>query len=214
MEQEHQQAIESMAAERYLLGEMTVEERDAFENHYFDCRVCAEDISTAAAFAANAREVAREERNVVPFRRRHPVSEWVSWAVAASLAMVVAGQQFVFRTATSVPAVVVAEAPARPLMFRSTERAEQGAIELRANEPGILYAEMDTGDDGYQWQIFTSDGKLLRTTSVLTVGQANEGYGVPLPPLPVGRYKVVVSGVRKGGNRRMIAEYTLLVKGA
>jgi hypothetical protein len=36
----HDQAVSSQAAERYVLGELTSSERDAFESHFFDCAVC------------------------------------------------------------------------------------------------------------------------------------------------------------------------------
>lgn len=44
----HQQAIDKHAAERYLLQEMPELERFAFEEHFFDCQICAEDVRTGA----------------------------------------------------------------------------------------------------------------------------------------------------------------------
>ena len=52
----HDQAVTSYAAERYVLGELTATERDAFEGHYFDCAACFEEIKTGAQFLAHARE--------------------------------------------------------------------------------------------------------------------------------------------------------------
>ncbi len=49
---EHKTAIKTLAAERYLLGEMPDEERDEFEAHYFTCTECAEEVRHAAALAA------------------------------------------------------------------------------------------------------------------------------------------------------------------
>ena len=40
----HQQALDGLASERYLLDEMTEGERFEFEAHYFDCVDCAEDV--------------------------------------------------------------------------------------------------------------------------------------------------------------------------
>ncbi len=45
----HDEAIHDGATERYVLDDMTNEERDAFEEHYFDCAVCAEDVKAAIA---------------------------------------------------------------------------------------------------------------------------------------------------------------------
>jgi len=43
---DHNLASETYAAERYLLDEMPPEERDEFEEHFFSCRVCGEDVQT------------------------------------------------------------------------------------------------------------------------------------------------------------------------
>ena len=38
---EHEQATATLAAERYILNELTAAEREAFEEHYFVCERCA-----------------------------------------------------------------------------------------------------------------------------------------------------------------------------
>ena len=40
----HEQAVSTLASERYLLEEMTEPERDTFEEHYFSCVECADDV--------------------------------------------------------------------------------------------------------------------------------------------------------------------------
>ena len=52
---DHSQAVEQMAAERYLLNELTPEAREAFEEHFFDCPECAMDLRAAAAFVDEAK---------------------------------------------------------------------------------------------------------------------------------------------------------------
>ena len=42
----HAQAVQTGASERYLLEEMSELERHSFENHYFSCLECAEDVRT------------------------------------------------------------------------------------------------------------------------------------------------------------------------
>jgi hypothetical protein len=44
----HEQAVARQAVERYLLDEMPEIERFAFEEHYFDCTLCAEDVRNSA----------------------------------------------------------------------------------------------------------------------------------------------------------------------
>jgi hypothetical protein len=82
---EHQQAIGNLAVESYLLDQMTPQERDAFEEHYFECILCAEDIRAASKFIEDAREILREgpapqhattvrQATPAPYRDRAPDS--------------------------------------------------------------------------------------------------------------------------------------------
>ena len=58
---DHETAVRMSATECYLLGELTGEDRDAFEAHYFMCPECAEDVRALTVFTANAKAVFREE---------------------------------------------------------------------------------------------------------------------------------------------------------
>lgn len=52
---DHGEAIQMMAAERYLLDELTADERDSFEQHLFGCEECALDLRAGAAFMSEAK---------------------------------------------------------------------------------------------------------------------------------------------------------------
>jgi hypothetical protein len=56
----HQEAENTKATERYLLREMTDQERQAFEEHYLDCPECLESVTFGADFLAAGKEVAQE----------------------------------------------------------------------------------------------------------------------------------------------------------
>ncbi len=58
---DHNEAVRLHAAEKYLLGELTKEQHAAYEQHYFDCAACAEDLQATVAFMESARRVVREE---------------------------------------------------------------------------------------------------------------------------------------------------------
>jgi hypothetical protein len=59
---EHDEAIRSHAAERYGAGELSPQDRDAFEEHFADCSQCADDVRFELTFAASVRAVSREQR--------------------------------------------------------------------------------------------------------------------------------------------------------
>jgi hypothetical protein len=52
---DHLQAMNNFAPERYILGEMTEDERLAFEDHYFSCAECADDVRAGGLMRDGAR---------------------------------------------------------------------------------------------------------------------------------------------------------------
>ena len=58
---EHKEAIRIHAVDRYLLGELTAVEREEFEEHFFSCGECSEDLHVGAILVDNSRAVLREE---------------------------------------------------------------------------------------------------------------------------------------------------------
>lgn len=101
---EHEQAVQAHATEKYLLGELLPEERDAFEEHLFDCRDCADDLRAAAAFVEHSK-VALSAPDATPVRAAAPAPAkpgWLSWLrpaiaapVFAALLAVIAYQSLV-----------------------------------------------------------------------------------------------------------------------
>src|ERR1700693_2358103 len=58
---DHNEAVRLQAAEKYVLGTLPKEQHAAYEQHYFDCSACAEEIKATVAFMESARQVVREE---------------------------------------------------------------------------------------------------------------------------------------------------------
>jgi hypothetical protein len=57
----HEQAVATEAVLRYSCGEMPALEREAFEEHYFSCALCGDEVRSTELFLSNARAVFREE---------------------------------------------------------------------------------------------------------------------------------------------------------
>jgi hypothetical protein len=57
---EHSEAIQLMAAEKYLLDELPADVRDEFEEHLFGCHECAMDMRTASVFLEQGKAVLAE----------------------------------------------------------------------------------------------------------------------------------------------------------
>src|SRR5260370_27272644 len=77
---DHNEAIRLQAAVEYVLGELSPVQRDAYEEHYFDCAECAIDLKALATFADTTREILRREKadqlakDLVPAR-----GGWLRW---------------------------------------------------------------------------------------------------------------------------------------
>jgi len=147
----HQQAIDGMASERYLLGEMSEVERFDFEAHYFDCAECAEDVRLGDIVREEAhRGGARvtERTNLVrgSFLGRRsaksegglrPVMQALPWAAAAGLALMVSYQSLV-----TVPALKdsVAPEPLAPVMLRPPTRGTVPVVSIGSTQHFVTVA--------------------------------------------------------------------------
>jgi len=58
---DHQQAIQDMMAERYLLGELAGSDLDSFEQHLFDCSTCFEQVRAGTEFVSYLKRIGADE---------------------------------------------------------------------------------------------------------------------------------------------------------
>src|SRR6476646_10268927 len=63
---EHEEAMNNLVAERYLLGELTENDRDAYEEHLFSCPVCFEQIKAGTEFVGHLRRMGAEKPRHIP----------------------------------------------------------------------------------------------------------------------------------------------------
>jgi hypothetical protein len=111
---DHLEAKRLHASEKYVLGEFSANQRDAYEEHYFDCAECAEDVKATLIFITAGREVFREDSipgspapKTLPARLR-----WTFWfrpviALPAMVALLAVG----YYTLSSKPGMGVITAP-------------------------------------------------------------------------------------------------------
>lgn len=74
---DHSEAVRTKAAERYLLGEMAAHERDQYEEHFFGCVECAQEVQAGATFIDGARDVLATTG--VPATAPRPAPQRVAW---------------------------------------------------------------------------------------------------------------------------------------
>jgi anti-sigma factor RsiW len=178
----HQQAIDGLASERYLLDEMSEMERHEFEAHYFDCAECAEDVrlgelirqetrraGATAAFPASASPAKVLTR---PQWRRPAVL--APWAAAAALALVASYQSFV-----AVPALrdAMTSQAIAPVILRGATRGAAPAVKIVPGQRFVTLAAdvmPESGANTLRYELLDSTG------SRVTSGEA----AVPPPGTP------------------------------
>ncbi len=208
MEHEHQQAEDSLATERYLLGEMTPEERGAFEEHFFDCSVCSQSVRDGSVMIDSYRAVHRESQ------RRRPSSflprvAWSGMAASIALASVVGYQSFVISNL-------------RAPMLMQEARLESGMRSagqppvIAPNAPVVLSIYVDPQQEAvrsYRVTIRRADGTVVGRPLPVTVDQLRDPLPVQLPAgLRPGSYEAMVEGISNRGNAVAVAKYPFVVR--
>jgi Putative zinc-finger len=87
---EHSEATRLMAAEGYLLNELTPEQREEFEEHFFGCPECAVELKLAAAFVEYSKVVLSAAPDHQPAPAPRQPGWWLAWWRPAVLAPVMA----------------------------------------------------------------------------------------------------------------------------
>jgi len=140
----HDVAVRTLAVERYLLEEMSELERHEFEEHYFECEVCAADLRAGAKLAevaasrpAQAVDTTSEppRGTVVTMRSRWSPTSLAPLAAAAGLALVAGYQSLV-----TVPALRARLAPqvVAPIILTPTTRGDAPVVPLAGPSPLVL----------------------------------------------------------------------------
>jgi hypothetical protein len=146
----HLQAVKTSAPERYLLEEMSELERHAFEDHYFSCADCAEDVRLGALMHDGAKAGFMDAREAVVSlagaKAARARTVWrpsviIPWAAAAMLALV-AGYQSL-RLAPGLEGRIQPQALA-PITLRPASRGAEPVVPLPAGTAAIALA-VDVG---------------------------------------------------------------------
>jgi hypothetical protein len=201
---DHETAIQDRAAERYVLDEFSPEERADFEEHFFGCPGCANEVRAATLLAANAKAVFNEEsaRQAAwePSPRRPRMR--LFWPLAASAALnlaLLAGIGLERLRLGDPPAGVI-----EPQFYHSfgVPAASRSAPQSFAVPPGSRFfgARFDLlpGQhfEGFEYQILDSTGASRSARSLPSPGGEDSGLelAVPVVSLEPGEYVLVVRG--------------------
>jgi hypothetical protein len=220
-EMTHEEAARMGAAEKYILDELAPEERERFEEHYFDCPECAAEVKLGAIFGANARAVFEEEagrtaahRPAAP-QRVHGMLGWrrpaFAFAFAMAALLLVLNIALLFQNARlrapqSYPAFVlhsVSRGDEQVLEAFGSSRFVGIALDVPPDRPFPAYRCALTGAGGAV--------KLTLDTPAPPDPSAALNILLPVASLEPGRYTLVVYGMRDGISSEL-SRYPFLFK--
>ena len=218
---DHLKATTIHAAERYLLNELSPEDREAFEAHYFDCRQCAEDVRTVFVFKENAQAVFAGDRAMAAapqsqsspgwfdrLRAAMAPSGWLSpaYALAAVILLGINGYQWQAgqMLRADLDELNTAHAPAsvtlRPAARNGTETINIGRDERFV----ILEFEAPAGG---ACEVRNASGVVTHRTTVRAPQPGHlANIVLPASQLPTGRYEVIMRGQPDSANTQPGAE--------
>ncbi len=204
---EHQQAIQNLAVESYLLDQMTPRERDAFEEHYFECSLCAEDIRAASKFLEDARDILNESPahrlpaadstadRTVHEKGRKGRWEWLAWlkpqfaAPAIAALLVLAGIQALRIDQSSAPRLVAS------VFLRPGTRGDLPRIVVKPQSPVLLSLDLPgalAAATPLQFVVEAADGReQLRVDGEAPEPGMPVNLIIPRVDLPAGTYTLV-----------------------
>jgi hypothetical protein len=219
---EHLEAREMQAAEKYVLGELSGDVREQFEEHYFDCAECALDVRAAAAFIAVSKEVFREEPvSVVPEKRK--AFSWRGWlkpliavpAMAALVVMMVYEGRNLRRQGSEAPATVEQNMLAGTdfgLRGGDREANESTVVRVRDNEAFGLHFDFTPSQTfgKYLGEVQDQAGRTFMQVAI-PADRINKEvkFVVPGGKLPPGNYILWIYG--EAAAKSAVAKYAFTI---
>ncbi len=213
---DHEEAVRQNATEKYLLDELNPEQREQFEEHFFDCPDCATDMRAAALFVEHSKEILAESLPPAPAQQvvpQHAKPGWFAWLrpaymvpAFALLLAVVAYQNLVqlpqLHSATTRPRVL----PAISLNLL-TYGSNSEPVVVASGQAFLLNVIIPPGArySSYQVDLYNPKGKI---DSSLPIAAASAGgtwpIQIPGADRESGTYKLAVHGRTAEGESKEV----------
>jgi hypothetical protein len=234
---DHSEAIDGKFTERYLLDELTPAQRDQFEDHYFDCVICADDVQSSAVFVDSARALLREGpgseetaslgksasalyENRSGFARYGVPFQSAAFAFVALLCVVG------YENVVTIPNLKAPSSDSRTTGIRTPEilptvsllgmgaRAATTPVAAPLAKDFVFEMEIPGGPEftGYTCEI-RDHSQTVKYTVPITQEQAKDTIrlAIPASALSAGSYKLALLGEKTGAAPQQLVQYSIQI---
>lgn len=222
---DHNEAVQQMAAERYLLDELTAEQRDAFEEHAFDCAECALDLRAGAMFIHEAKaELPNLPQAAQPAQVvRSPRKPWWSLILQPAFAAPVFACMLgiiAFQNLETIPSLRSAADSPRVAPWSTMHLGTRGGAHtavLADRKHGavlLIDAPQNSAFTSYAFELYDPSNKLswsqvVPVTTDSVAENATLSLYLPASRLQAGSYSLVISGITSSGERTKVDQRVL-----
>lgn len=217
---DHNLAIENNAAERYLLGELNEVEIEEYEEHYFSCPICAQEVKLGSEFIDHARKVFKTDLIPEPMPVNRFSTAWGRfWSSVRQPAPAFAFVALIFVVGISVHQMSVihdlkeqAMAPqllaaTSPMLRESRGAAQEPATVPRGQSFAIAF-DIDPGDfSSYEMEV-SNVQKTRKFLFHCSAEQAKNTVQIAFPAgsLQTDSYTLVIRGVNSGTGENQVSK--------
>lgn len=217
---DHKYAIENHVAEGYLLDDLNERERDAYEDHFFGCSTCAEEVETVSAFIDTAKQVIREEMHaeLAVASVAVPAPSWfqrITGSIAhpmplafASVLAVALGSLSLYQTAFVIPTLRTPHIASLGTPINSA-RGAVPVVKFSRGKAFPIFFEIPIDNSSsftsYQVSIQTQSNVIKFSSSDIPTSQAKESLEiiVPADTLEPGSYTLHIDGTNENGKGKV-----------
>lgn len=201
---DHEEAIRNFTVERYLLGELPENDRDAYEEHLFSCPVCFEQVKAGTEFVGQVQRIGAEDArtaahpgfiSILLSGMRQPVATVAFALLLCAIGMNVYQSRIIRGSRNPQVASEV---------FLSDGAKAEGIKQVTASKNAYFVLNLQLVQKGsytrYQGEVQTEAGK-FQSKFHISLEEANDTIHLVLNSAGMGEgtYQIVIQGVTEDG---------------
>jgi len=208
------------AAERYVLGELSEPEALAFEEHFFACAGCAQDVEDLTAIRQAAPSVLPDLRRADERKPAQPSRSWFTlpWVPQFALGAFALLAAFTgYQNTVQIPGLRAAaetlQVSAAPTTLTARRGAGKNMLSVSQRFAPLLIAnEWTERFPAYEARVsrFGKEEQLMQAHA--ETGDASLLVSVPATKLGAGDFELKIFGIREGNSPQLVARYPFTIQ--